>query len=107
MRYNEPPRNFSGRRNVNAVRAIMLFLLAGLLFVSVARAQSTPTGTLTGVVQDINGAAVPNATVTAKNTGTATARSVTSDGEGRWTIPALPVGTYDVMYDSTLSILGL
>jgi len=37
--------------------------------------------------------------VTVKNTGTALARTTTSDGEGRWTVPALPVGTYEVTYE--------
>ncbi|HZB46385.1 MAG TPA: carboxypeptidase-like regulatory domain-containing protein [Pyrinomonadaceae bacterium] len=101
--YTEPLEHLPAGTNATAffVKARALALLAVLCFAAgAARAQSTPTGTLTGVVADVNGAAVPNANVTAKNRDTALARSVTSDGEGRWTIPALPAGTYDVTYEA-------
>ena len=62
-------------------------------------AQSGPAGRLTGVVQDSSGAVMPGVAVTARNLGTGLDRSVTSDAEGRWTIPALPVGSYQVIYE--------
>lgn len=89
-----------GRKRAAIVRGFALCLLAGLLSTSVARAQSNPTGTLNGVAQDVNGAAVANVSVTAKNTGTGLSRAATTDGEGRWTLPALPVGTYEVTYEA-------
>ncbi len=61
--------------------------------------QSGSTGTLSGVVQDPNGAALPGVAIVLKNVGTGAARTVTTNEEGRWTIPALPVGTYEVSYE--------
>jgi hypothetical protein len=54
------------------------------------------TGTLTGVVQDATGAVLPGVTVTVTNLGTALTRDVVTDGVGRWTMPALPPGNYEV-----------
>ena len=53
-------------------------------------------GTILGTVTDSSGSVVPGATVTARNTGTGAVQSTVSDSEGRYTIPALPVGDYEV-----------
>jgi Carboxypeptidase regulatory-like domain len=37
--------------------------------------------------------------VIARNLGTGLSRTATSDGDGRWTIPVLAVGTYEVTYE--------
>jgi hypothetical protein len=81
------------------ILALLLFFAAGLTLPLHAHAQASATGTLTGTTQDATGAALPGATITAKNKGTALARTTTSDGEGHWTIPALPVGIYEVTYE--------
>src|SRR5436853_1499432 len=47
-----------------------------------------------GVVTDPSGAPVPAATVTTKNAETGTARSASTDEEGRYQIVWLPVGHY-------------
>ena len=51
---------------------------------------------LAGVVRDSTDAVLPGATVTATNTAINQTRFATTDGEGRFLIPALPPGTYDV-----------
>ena len=62
-----------------------------------AGAQTRPTtADLTGVVYDQSRAVLPGATVTATNTETNQARSATTDGVGRFTVPALPPGVYNV-----------
>jgi hypothetical protein len=53
-------------------------------------------GTILGTVTDESGSVVPGVTVTARNTGTEALQSTTSDAQGRYTIPALPVGDYEV-----------
>src|SRR5829696_5028523 len=53
-------------------------------------------GTITGTVSDPNGAAVPGATVSVKNTETNIANTVTTSDEGSFTVPLLLPGTYDV-----------
>jgi hypothetical protein len=53
-------------------------------------------GSILGTVTDSTGGVVPGATVTARNTGTGAVQVTTSDSQGRYTIPALPVGGYEV-----------
>ena len=73
-----------------------------LTVASVAMAQSrATTADVTGTVLDQTDAALPGATVTATNTATNAVRSTTTDGQGRFTIPALPPGTYTVVCELT------
>jgi hypothetical protein len=66
------------------------FLLACGVF-----AQSN-TGSITGVVTDPNGAVVPSATVKITNQGTNETRTVQTDSDGRYEVPALSNGVYKV-----------
>ncbi len=70
--------------------AAIIFLLALGVF-----AQSN-TGTITGVVQDQNGAVVANATVNITNVGTNESRTAQTDSDGRYEVPALSTGVYKV-----------
>ena len=58
-------------------------------------------GSVVGLVQDPSGSAIPNATVTATNTGTGVTTEVQSDAGGRFSIPNLQPGTYDVKASAT------
>lgn len=49
-----------------------------------------------GVVKDDTGALMPGALITARNLDTGLTRSVTTDGEGRYRLVALPAGPYTV-----------
>ncbi len=81
--------------------ARFVFLIATLLLsIPIALAQAGPTGSLTGVVQDPNGASLPGVVVTIKNLATGATRTVNTNKEGRWTMPALPVGAYEVTFES-------
>jgi hypothetical protein len=68
------------------------------LFVAIAGASglSGQTATISGTVTDMSGAAAPTATVSVKNVGTGAAQSVSSDTLGRYNVPDLPIGEYDV-----------
>jgi len=57
-------------------------------------------GTFTGVITDATGAVAPNASVTARNTGTSAAFTARSDGEGVYWIRSIPVGVYDITAES-------
>lgn len=60
------------------------------------QAQTAVTGALSGVVADASGAVVPNATVTITNAATGSARTLTTNGEGRFTASNLAPGPYTI-----------
>lgn len=68
--------------------------LAAVLSATPALAQSV--GSIAGMVMDESRAGIPGAVVTARNEGTGTLREVVTDGEGRYALPLLPIGTYTI-----------
>src|SRR2546429_9754504 len=54
------------------------------------------SGAISGFVRDTTGAVVPGTTVTAKHTETGLTRTVQTSEEGGYTMPSLPVGSYEV-----------
>jgi outer membrane receptor protein involved in Fe transport len=73
---------------------LLLAVAAGLL-----RAQATAT--IHGAVVDASGGGVPGAKVTATHLGSNQARTTYTDEAGRYLIPLLPVGTYQVRVEKT------
>lgn len=71
-----------------------LFSLALLTLSIVPVVGQVPTATMTGIVQDATGAAVPDVKVTATNTSTNLSREATTDLSGTYRIPALNPGPY-------------
>ncbi len=67
----------------------------GLLTVSGALAQSA-TGSISGLVSDATGAALPGVAVSTTNTSTGVSRGTISGRNGAFTFPLLPVGLYSV-----------
>ncbi|HEY1272257.1 MAG TPA: carboxypeptidase regulatory-like domain-containing protein, partial [Terriglobales bacterium] len=59
------------------------------------------TVTVQGRVYDASGAAIPQATVTAANTGTGLSRSTEASSVGDYQIPSLPPGDYTVTAEKT------
>ena len=57
--------------------------------------QGGSSGTILGTVVDAAGAVVPNATVQVKNTATGQTQQVPTDGQGRFTIAEITIGSYD------------
>ncbi|MDQ4123423.1 MAG: TonB-dependent receptor [Acidobacteriota bacterium] len=77
--------------------ALMLaFLLSGAVL-----AQET-TGSIVGMVQDINGAAVVGATVTISDStkGNIVVRTATTGEDGTYSAPSLPISTYTVIVEA-------
>jgi len=70
-----------------------------LLFATFLHSQALNSG-LTGTVTDPNGAVIPGATVTVKSLATGNVRTVTTNDEGYYTVPQLPVGRYEVKVTS-------
>src|ERR1044071_3229644 len=76
---------------------ILSAFVSALLFVSITFGQSqATTGNIEGRVTDQNGAAVPNATVTATNQDTGFTKTTQTDGEGNFVVILLPPGNYRV-----------
>jgi hypothetical protein len=71
-------------------------VLAGLLFAVMAAAQSNPTGSLSGVVLDPSGEAIPGAAIAVTDTATAQAYTLQSDATGRFSLTNLSPGAYNV-----------
>src|ERR1051325_9652792 len=81
------------------LRNILLSVLAvtafGVGHLNVA-GQGVTSATLSGIVEDANGAYVPGATLTATNVDTNQQRTTDSDREGRFAFAYLHVGNYRV-----------
>jgi hypothetical protein len=74
----------------------MLFALSAVAF-----GQGTTTGAIGGVVVNPNKEVVPGASVTVKNVGTNKEDTVATDDQGRFRIPNLDPGTYNVTINAT------
>lgn len=70
--------------------------LVFLLGLGQALAAQNVTASISGLVQDQSGGAVPAALVTATNTGTQAAFTAKTDEQGAYVFRSLPVGLYDV-----------
>src|SRR5262245_46970146 len=82
------------RTNLNSLYAALLTLLLAA-FVS----GQSDRGVITGSVIDSSGAAVTGATVTIINTGTNIGSTIVTNSEGRFTAPALQVGSYKIKFE--------
>ena len=71
-----------------------------LCFICATAAAQTDRGVITGAVKDATGAVVPGAKVTAVFVGTETNYKTTTTASGDFTVPSLPVGTYQLKIES-------
>jgi Carboxypeptidase regulatory-like domain len=89
------------RSFLTLVGAYFVLLVMGVsILPSTVAAQSGPSGSLTGKIEDPGNAAVSGAKVTATNTGTGLSRTTTANAEGLWSLQVLPVGTYKVTIEA-------
>src|SRR5215831_12439049 len=80
--------------------ALCLGLLLSLS-VTPVRAQSTSTGTVTGVVSDQTSAVVPGADVILTDVATSSTRKTTTNDAGRYTFVNVAPGVYDISVSRT------
>ena len=84
-----------------ALATLVMVIALGAVRPDVVVAQSeSGSAAIAGTARDAGGDVVPGATVTARNLQTGVARTVVTDGSGRFTFVAMPVGPYVV--DATL-----
>lgn len=74
--------------------------LIAIAFLGAFAIAQTPTGTIQGLVTDESGAAIQGASITIVRTTTNSARSTTTDSGGRYIIPYVEPGTYNVTVDA-------
>ena len=79
------------RHGSTTLGGVALCALATLLF----------TGSVLGTVKDSSGATMPGVTIDVRNTGTGVSLTVVSNEQGRFTLPDLPLGVYDVQASLT------
>jgi hypothetical protein len=78
------------RRAAGALNVMLLLAVAAGASAQIA------TATLAGSVRDETGAALPGVTITIRNTATGASRTISSDTEGRYHVPALEPGAYEL-----------
>ncbi len=76
--------------------ATLLFLILLSLFLSIYSQAQVSGATLSGLITDPSGAAIPNATITIKNMGTGESRDVPTNADGFFSAPNLQPGNYQV-----------
>ena len=74
---------------------------AAALLVCLPLAAQTFRGSILGTVTDPSGAAISGASIAAKNTATGIVRTTRTSADGSYTIPELPIGTYEVTATAT------
>ena len=72
------------------------FVFLSIVATGCVFAQTRDTAAIFGGVTDMQGAAIPGASVTLANTGTGQARKVLTDEGGQYLFPSLPIGTYSL-----------
>ena len=85
----------SSPHNCVCICVLSALLLIGMIGATGLNAQ-VATATILGTVTDSSGAAVAGAMITVKNTDTGVTNTTVTDSQGRYTVPALIIGTYEV-----------
>src|ERR1700733_5205647 len=81
------------RLNANVCLTILSVVLIALIFPALSPAQQV-TAAITGRVTDASGATVPGANVVATDKDRGTEWPTTSNAEGVYNLPRLPIGNY-------------
>src|SRR5215475_16234744 len=84
---------FINRKVIDVLKNCSLVLVCCAVAAAIAQAQAIG-GKISGTVSDPAGAVIRKATVTATNEGTGAARRTTTDENGYYTLPELPIGFY-------------
>jgi len=76
--------------------ALTILVSIAIVFASAHLHAQGATAAISGTVLDPTGAAIAGASITVKNVGTAFSQSVLSNDQGRYLVPDLPIGEYEV-----------
>ena len=78
----------------SALRSFLVVFALGASWPRVVLAQVA--GSIAGTIKDPSGGVIPGATVTVRNTALGTQLTTTSDAQGSYAFPNVPVGRYDL-----------
>ena len=70
--------------------------LTGLVLLYSMAGMAVAGGSLSGVVRDLTGSVIPNASLTARNTATRAVQTTQTNADGFYAFPILPVGEYEL-----------
>ena len=76
--------------------ALTIVIAIAIVLASVHLHAQGATAAISGTVLDPTGAAIAGASITVKNVGTAFSQTVLSNDQGRYLVPDLPIGEYEV-----------
>ncbi|PWU06505.1 MAG: TonB-dependent receptor, partial [Terriglobia bacterium] len=79
----------------HTARLASLLVALGLVWSGRLNAQGVTSASVLGTVTDSAGAVVPNAAIQVKNIATGQVQQAQTDGQGRYTIADLPIGSYE------------
>jgi hypothetical protein len=82
--------------NISRHRILLLLSIATVLTVVPRSLVAQTAATITGVVRDASGGALPRVQLTLRQTETSVTRSTASDHDGRFVFAVLPVGRYEL-----------
>lgn len=88
------------KQHISTSVVLLLALFLSLLFPPLGLTQAT-SGTILGTVTDESGAVIQGVAITVRNVETGVTRSITTDEEGRYRMPTLAVGKYEVKAERT------
>jgi Carboxypeptidase regulatory-like domain len=84
-----------------AATGLKFALIAMILGSAITVVFAAVTGSISGTARDTQGAVVPGATVTLRNTQTGVVQTARTDSAGFYSFPSLPLGHYDVTFDKS------
>src|ERR1700691_1568907 len=79
-----------------SIRRAAVCVIAGILVGALLAPAQSVDGTLTGIVSDPSGAAVPAAEVTAANQATGVGYTAVTTAQGEYLLEHVPIGVYDL-----------
>ncbi len=85
-----------GRKTIGAIGAAVIVLVV----FSCAPARATTGGSISGTVKDQSGAVIPGVQLTLRRVGLGTGYKTTTDAQGFYSFPNLPVGQYDLTLEA-------
>jgi hypothetical protein len=85
---------------MRTLAAVALVCIAGCIGLNRLEGQ-VATATILGTVTDSSGAAIPDASIQVKNVGTGITQSASSNAQGRYLVPDLGIGDYQLQASKT------